>query len=210
MQFLDDFVLVFLDDILIYSQDARGARAARPPRAGDAAQGEALRQGDQVRVLQDRGRVPRPPRRPRRRAHDGGQGQGRAATGRRRPRSTHVRAFLGTAGYYRKFIKDFSAIAAPLTELTKDVREVRLGPPAGGAFRRLKAAIAEGPVLHLPDPDAAVRRAHGCVRLRRRCRASAGPGQGLAAHRLPVEEDARCRDALSGARAGVARDHPLR
>ena len=38
------------------------------------------------------------------------------------PRSTSVteiRSFLGLAGYYKKFIKDFSRIAAPLTKLTK-------------------------------------------------------------------------------------------
>ena len=33
--------------------------------------------------------------------------------------ATDVRSFLGLAGYYRKFIQDFSKIAAPLTQLTK-------------------------------------------------------------------------------------------
>src|SRR6185312_3068654 len=32
----------------------------------------------------------------------------------------HVRSFLGIAGYYRKFIKDFSKLAAPLSDLTHD------------------------------------------------------------------------------------------
>ena len=37
-----------------------------------------------------------------------------------RPTSvTEIRSFLGLAGYYRKFIKDFSRITTPLTKLTK-------------------------------------------------------------------------------------------
>ena len=37
-----------------------------------------------------------------------------------RPTSvTEIMSFLGLAGYYRKFIKDFFKIAAPLTKLTK-------------------------------------------------------------------------------------------
>ena len=64
----------------------------------------------------------------------------------------HVRAFLGTAGYYRKFIKDFSSIAAPLHELTKDSFKFDWTPSCQAAFVRLKAALQEGPVLTLPDP----------------------------------------------------------
>jgi len=68
-------------------------------------------------------------------------------------KATHVRSFLGTAGYYRRFIKGFSAIAAPLTELTKDAVKFDWGHQQEAAFRHLKKAIAEGPVLALPDPS---------------------------------------------------------
>jgi hypothetical protein len=66
---------------------------------------------------------------------------------------THVRAFLGTAGYYRKFIKDFSAIAAPLSNLTKESTRFEWSPAAESAFRQLKAAMVRGPILVLPDPN---------------------------------------------------------
>lgn len=70
------------------------------------------------------------------------------------PRSVRdVRAFLGTAGYYRKFIRNFSAIAAPLSELTKDSVKFEWAAPHEQAFCQLKAAIAQGPVLILPDPS---------------------------------------------------------
>jgi hypothetical protein len=70
------------------------------------------------------------------------------------PRSVRdVRVFLGTAGYYRKFIRDFSAIAAPLSDLTKDGISFAWAEPHEQAFRRLKEAIAQGPVLILPDPS---------------------------------------------------------
>ena len=41
-----------------------------------------------------------------------------------RPKSVfEIRSFLGLAGYYRRFIKDFSRLAAPMTRLTR--KEVR-------------------------------------------------------------------------------------
>ena len=63
-----------------------------------------------------------------------------------------VRAFLGTAGYYRKFIQDFSAIAAPLTELTKDAVKFEWTAKQQAAFNELKSAMQSAPVLALPDP----------------------------------------------------------
>lgn len=68
-------------------------------------------------------------------------------------KATEVRSFLGTIGYYRKFIKNFSSIAAPLTDLTKDTVKFNWGTEQDTSFRRLKSAIAEGQVLILPNPN---------------------------------------------------------
>ncbi|WVZ83528.1 hypothetical protein U9M48_030666 [Paspalum notatum var. saurae] len=53
-----------------------------------------------------------------------------------------VRGFLGLAGYYRRFIKDYGATAAPLTKLLRK---------EATAFRALQSAITSAPVLQLPD-----------------------------------------------------------
>ena len=69
-----------------------------------------------------------------------------------RPRSvTDVRAFLGLANFYRRFVRDYSRIAMPLTELTKDTVMWRWGPEQQSAFDLLKAALCAPPVLRVPD-----------------------------------------------------------
>ncbi|MGH7239621.1 MAG: reverse transcriptase/ribonuclease H family protein, partial [Candidatus Saccharimonadales bacterium] len=64
-----------------------------------------------------------------------------------------VRSFLGLAGYYRKFVKNFSGIAAPLSDLTKDQRLWHWGVEQEKAFLTLKAALLETPVLARPQLD---------------------------------------------------------
>jgi transposase InsO family protein len=70
------------------------------------------------------------------------------------PRNVHdVRSFLGLAGFYRRFVKDFSKIALPMTELTHDKAPWKWGPDQQKAFDQLKAALCSAPVLILPDPS---------------------------------------------------------
>ena len=69
-----------------------------------------------------------------------------------RPQTTHdIRSFLGLASYYRKFIRGFSQIAKPLTDLTRDKVVWRWGDTEQNSFLVLKAAMATTPVLRLPD-----------------------------------------------------------
>ncbi|WVZ84338.1 LOW QUALITY PROTEIN: hypothetical protein U9M48_031379 [Paspalum notatum var. saurae] len=64
---------------------------------------------------------------------------------------TEIRSFLGLAGYYRRFIKDFSKIAKPMTSLTKKNAKFVWGPKCEEGFRELKKLLTTAPVLAQPD-----------------------------------------------------------
>ncbi|RFU73004.1 hypothetical protein TARUN_9252, partial [Trichoderma arundinaceum] len=63
-----------------------------------------------------------------------------------------VQSFLGFANYYRRFIRNFAQIAAPLSDLTKKDRKFLWGPDVNEAFERLKNALISEPVLVMFDP----------------------------------------------------------
>ena len=64
---------------------------------------------------------------------------------------TQVRSFLGLAGFYRRFVKDFSTIAAPLHELTKKGATFTWAATQQDAFNTLKDKLTHAPLLQLPD-----------------------------------------------------------
>lgn len=77
-----------------------------------------------------------------------------------------VEQFLGLAGYYRRFIAGFSKLASPLSELCGTLKKAKGGaqraPPKKHfvwgaeqqeAFEQLKAAVASAPCLAIPDPQ---------------------------------------------------------
>ena len=65
--------------------------------------------------------------------------------------TTQVRAFLGLASYYRRFIKNFAAIARPLHDQTKTSKNIPWTQKTTDSFEKLKQLLTTAPVLARPD-----------------------------------------------------------
>ena len=66
---------------------------------------------------------------------------------------TDVRAFIGFANFYRRFIKDFSKIIAPMVRLTRKDTPFVWDDKCQEAFRFLKEAFTSAPILRHFDPE---------------------------------------------------------
>ncbi|GBG82951.1 hypothetical protein CBR_g36477 [Chara braunii] len=66
---------------------------------------------------------------------------------------TELRSFLGLANYYRKFMRNFSTIAAPRRRLLKKEAIWKWDQDCTSAFKKLKKASIEYPVLKVIDPS---------------------------------------------------------
>ena len=64
---------------------------------------------------------------------------------------TEIRSFLGLAGYYRRFLQDFSRISAPLTKLTRKGVKFKWSDQCEMSFQELKNRLTSAPILALPD-----------------------------------------------------------
>ena len=62
-----------------------------------------------------------------------------------------IRSFLGLAGYYRRFAEGFSSIASPLTRLTKKIVKFQWSDDCEKSFVELKTRLTIAPVLTLPE-----------------------------------------------------------
>jgi hypothetical protein len=70
------------------------------------------------------------------------------------PTTVHqVRSFLGLAGYYRRFILDFSKLVKPITSLLKNDTKFNWSSRCNEAFEQLKMLLTTAPVLAQPDTE---------------------------------------------------------
>ena len=66
---------------------------------------------------------------------------------------TDLRSFLGLANYYRRYIQGFSQVTLPLTKMLKKGAKVDMQQGEMAAFNTLKAALSSAPVLAIADPN---------------------------------------------------------
>jgi hypothetical protein len=64
---------------------------------------------------------------------------------------SEVRSFLGLAGYYRRFIPNFSKITKPITELLKKGNKYVWSEACDEAFKHLRKLLTTSPALAQPD-----------------------------------------------------------
>jgi hypothetical protein len=84
--------------------------------------------------------------------------------------TSKIQNFLGLAGYYHRFIKDFSKIAKPMTKLLEKNKAFEWTTECQASFEELRKCLTSAPVLVLPDPTKkfdiycdASRQGLGCV-----------------------------------------------
>ena len=163
---LNKFVLVFLDDILIYSRTLEEHEAHLRAAMGRLRAAKLHAKLSKCSFFHQEVEFL---------GHYVGRAgvrmiEGKVAAVQQWPTPTkqkEVEQFIGLAGYYRRFIRDFSKIASPLTELCGALKKKKGGgaeraPPKKTffwgdeqqrAFEALKEAVTRAPCLAMPDPD---------------------------------------------------------
>ncbi|GKB80619.1 putative reverse transcriptase domain-containing protein [Tanacetum coccineum] len=125
--YLDKFVIVFIDDILIYSKNM-GDHEEHLKLILELLKKEEFEgihiNPAKIESIKDRA-SPKTP--------------------------TKIRQFLGLAGYYRRFIEGFSKIAKPIMKLTQKSVKFNWGEKEEADFQMLKHKLCSAPILALPE-----------------------------------------------------------
>ncbi|KAJ0531230.1 putative nucleotidyltransferase, Ribonuclease H [Helianthus annuus] len=148
--YLDKFVIVFIDDILIYSKSQadheKHLRCILELLQREKLYAKFSKCEFWLREVQFLGHVVSE------RGIQVDPAKVEAVMNWQEPKTpTEIRSFLGLAGYYRRFIENFSRIAAPLTSLTKKKEKFIWGPKQQESFEILKQKLSNAPVLTLPE-----------------------------------------------------------
>lgn len=149
-QYLDKFVIVFIDDILIYSKTEEDhkeyLRVSLKILRKEKLYAKFSKCEFWLKEVQFLGHVVN------KEGIKVDPAKIEAVTNWERPKTpTEVRSFLGLARYYRRFVQDFSKIAIPLTKLTRNNEKFVWTEKCEGSFQELKKRLVTAPVLVLPD-----------------------------------------------------------
>jgi len=148
--FLDNFVIVFIDDILIYSRTKEDHASHLRQVLTALRENQLFAKFSKCEFWLERvaflGHIV---------SADGiavDPAKIEAVSSWARPTTVaEIRSFLGLAGYYRRFVKDFSAKAAPLTRLTKKGVDFVWDARCEESFAQLKLSLTTAPVLAVPE-----------------------------------------------------------
>jgi hypothetical protein len=150
--FLDKFVVVFIDDILIYSKSEEEHKEhlslvlqVLKEKQLYANLGKCEFWLEEVKflghVISKEGIAVDP-------------SKVEAVVAWERPKTaTEIRSFVGLAGYYRRFIEGFAKIVAPLTKLTRKNQNFAWTDECEKSFQLMKEKLTTSPVLVLPQPE---------------------------------------------------------
>jgi hypothetical protein len=151
MEYLDKFVVVFIDDILIYSktkeEHEEHLRLALEKLRGHQLYAKFSKCEFWLPEVKFLGHV----------ISAGGvavdPSNVESVLNWKQPKMvSEIRSFLGLAGYYPRFIENFSKIARPMTRLFQKDVKYKWTKECEQSFQKLKKRLVTAPVLVLPDP----------------------------------------------------------
>jgi hypothetical protein len=150
MEYLDQFVVVFIDDILIYSQNEEAhedlLRLVLQKLRDNQLYAKFLKCDFWLKEVAFLGHI----------ITDGGikvdPGKISEILNWKQPTDeSKIKSFLGLTGYYRRFIEGFSKIVKPLTSLLEKGKEFKWNEACQKFFEELKESLTTAPVLIMPD-----------------------------------------------------------